>query len=140
MSQNRQILILWKQKAWWWCLTSSYKIYFQRFFWEVGKVTWRCGSALSEKRTEWIQEKVLTKHIDLQNNVLIWKLELEQLLSKEYQYKNSYQEKYYGINNVYGPWYLKHLDTMTHLEGFNIFDEKSNYERFMYPWRFLFYI
>ena len=53
---------------------------------------------------------------------------LEQLLSKEFQYKNSDQGKYYSINHVYEPWYLEHLDTMTHLEVLNIFNEKNNFE------------
>ena len=84
-----------------------------------------------------IEERVFRKKfsqiIDLQNKILIWKPELEKLLSKEYQYKNSYHGKYCGVNDVYGPLYLKYLDMMTQLKVFNFFNEKNNYERFTYP-------
>ena len=85
---------------------------------------------LRKERNEF-REK-FSETIDLQNNVLIWKPKLEQLLRNEYQCKNSDQGKYYGINNVYGTWYLEHLDTMTHLEVFDIFDKSNNFEIFTY--------
>lgn len=66
------------------------------------------------RNEECISRKTFCQIIALQNRISIWKLELEQLLSKEYQYKNSYQGKYYKVNNVYGPCYLEYLDTMTH--------------------------
>ena len=138
---SNQLLCL-KTDKYWYCESEKdddgvwhhpTKCYFMQFHWGVWKVRWRCGSALSEKRTEWI-------YIDLQNKILIWKPKLEWLFSKEYQYKkNSYEGKYYGINDIYGPWYVEHLDTMMHLEVFNIFNE-SNYERFTYPWQFFFFL
>ena len=46
--------------------------------------------------------------------------EVEEILTKEYQYKNSYQSKYCNPKNIYGPWYLKSYPNI------NLFDENNN--------------
>ena len=58
---------------------------------------------------------------------------VEEVLSKEYQYKNSYQGKKCNPKNIYRPWYLENLVEQKHLVVFNLFDKNNNYERFTYP-------
>ena len=59
------------------------------------------------------------------------KKKVEEILTKEYQYKNSYQGKYCNPGNMYGPWYLEStINSYTkHLFAFDLFDKKNNYER-----------
>ena len=102
----------------------------KHLYWDREKGDAGVWHYLRKERNEF--RKKFSEIIDLQNNVLIWKLELEQLLRKEYQCKNSDQGRYYGVNNVYGTWYLEHLDTMMHLEVLNIFDKNNNFEIFTY--------
>ena len=74
---------------------------------------------------------LLRKILLLQENILQKNGEVEEILTKEYQYKNSYQGKYCDPKNIYGPWYLKStINSCTkHLFVFNLFDEENNYER-----------
>ena len=74
---------------------------------------------------------LLRKILLLQENILQKNDEVEEILKKEYQYKNSYQGKYCDPKNIYGPWYLEStINSYTkHLFVFNLFDEENNYER-----------
>ena len=71
-----------------------------------------------------LQENILQKNSKKKKKV-------EEILTKEYQYKNSYQGKYCNPRNMYGPWYLEStINSYTkHLFAFDLFDEKNNYER-----------
>ena len=67
----------------------------------------------------------------LQENILWKNGEVEEILTKEYQYKNSFQGKHCDPKIIYGSRYLENtINSYTkHLFVFNLFDEKSNYER-----------
>ena len=56
---------------------------------------------------------------------------LQETLPKEYQFKNSYQVKYCGPNNIYGLWHIENTmeSYMKHPFVFNLFDKNNNYER-----------
>ena len=133
MFKNGQTLVLWNWEGWWWCLHHPTKCTLCDFVEEFEKLYKDATQHYLKKECNKFRKK-FSEIINLQNTVLIWKPKLEQWLSKEYQNKNSYPEKYYGINNMYWPWYLEHLDMITHLEVFNIFDKNNNFERFMYTW------
>ena len=62
-----------------------------------------------------------------QEDILEKNCDIEEILTKEYQYKNSYQGKYGNPTNVYGPWYLENTTNgfTKHLLVFNLFDEKK---------------
>ena len=67
----------------------------------------------------------------LQEDALKLEPMLQAILTKEYQFKNSYQGKYCDPNNIYGPWYIEStMESYTkHLFVFNLFDKNNNYER-----------
>ena len=76
------------------------------------------------KKSYWI--------ITLQNQILKQDPIVEEVLSKEYQDKNSYEGKYCILKKIYGPWYLENLDEQKHHVLFNLLDENNNYERLIY--------
>ena len=78
------------------------------------------------------QRSVLFRKIFLlQENILQKNGEVEETLTEEYQYKNSYKGKYCDPKNIYGPWYLEStINSCTkHLFVFYFFGEKNNYDR-----------
>ena len=63
----------------------------------------------------------------LQENILQKNGKVEEILTRGYQYKNSYQGKYCDRNNIYGSWYLEGtINSHTkHLCVFKLFDENK---------------
>ena len=63
----------------------------------------------------------------LQENTLHKHGEVEEILTKECQYKSSYQGKYCNPKHIYGPWYVgSTINSYTkHLFVFSLFDEKK---------------
>ena len=96
------------------------------------RTTWDRSAVLSpERRILRIIKKDLVATRKHSPEKFEKKKKVEEILTKEYQYKNSYQGKYCNPGNMYGPWYLEStINSYTkHLFAFDLFDEKNNYER-----------
>ena len=102
-------------------------VFVHKTFWGT---TWDHNTTLSPER-ERGGLCIIQKDLLQQENILQKNGEVDEILTKEYQYKNSYQGKYCDPKNIYGPWYLKStINSCTkHLFVFNLFDEENNYER-----------
>ena len=78
------------------------------------------------------------KNLLLQNQVMAMMLAFQQVFHREYQYKFPYQGQRCNPNKYglqHGPWFFESVCNSKHfhLQIFNIFDKKNNYERFTYP-------
>ena len=78
-----------------------------------------------------VHKKFWRKILLLRENILQKDGEVEEISTKEYQYKNSYQGKYCDPKNIYEPWLLEGTirSYTKHLFVFNFFGKKNNYER-----------
>ena len=70
--------------------------------------------------------------LNMQNEIVKYKLTVLLILNKHYQYKNSYQGKCDDPKNVYGDYCLDNINKKNHLMVFSNFDKNNGYKRFVY--------